>query len=205
MNNKFAIRIDDRQEYIEKLKTICQSDRFDSVLCVKHFGKTGENIHYHLCVSTDYKQQALRKEFKRTFDKGSGNGHMSIKHWDGDKKALSYMFHEDEHEIIYNTYTNEELDEFKKTNDEYKETLKKNAPNNIVAEVCLRLRKSNRFSNTTETIAFTIWDILKEKGDWFPNKFQLQRWIYRVQGELCETEMSWQRTKQDWFREMFGS
>lgn len=63
---------------------------------VKHHGKEKENPHYHIVIKTDVKLQAFRVRLRKIFDAGKGNGNMSIKPWDGDIRAISYMFHEDE-------------------------------------------------------------------------------------------------------------
>ena len=208
MSYKYFIRIDDRSGYLEKVKDLCATNghgRFSSILCVSHEGRKTKNPHYHLAIECDYKKQALRVAMKLIFDQGKGNAHMSIKDWDGNPKVCSYMFSDPKWGLIYSSYNNDELEEFKKQNEEVQDKLKKNAPNAIVTEVCLRLRKSNRFCHSHEQICFMIWDILKERGDWFPNKFQLERWIFRVQGELSDTESSWSRTKKDWYLQMFNS
>jgi len=207
--NKYFIRIDDRQGYLEILRKFINNNlRFKQVLCVKHFGETGENIHYHVACESDYKQQALRKELKKLFTMGKGNGHMSIKDWDGDEKVLSYMFHEDKHEIIYSTYSTDDINKFKDANDIIKDSIKNNCPNNIVRETITRLieqHKTIRWYDKPEII-FLVWDICKEKGEWYPNKFQLDRWVMKIQAELSLQGYGadWTRCKRQWFVSMYG-
>lgn len=201
----YAIRIDDRQDYIEKIKELENNERLTKILCVKHKGVKGENIHYHLAVNTDYKNQALRKELKKQFDKGKGNGHMSLKEWDGNKKALSYMFHEEEAGIIImKDYNNNDIEEFKRTNNDIQKSLKENGTNAIVSKVVGRAAESGKWRHSHEDICFLIWDILKENGEWFPNKYQLERWVMKVQAELQgQTEYEWSKCKKEWYRQMF--
>jgi hypothetical protein len=69
---------------------------YEHIIAVKHLGAKGDNPHYHLVIRTDVKPQAFRKRMKKLFPDGQGNAHMSIKPWDGDDKALSYLFHEEQ-------------------------------------------------------------------------------------------------------------
>jgi len=73
---------------------------YKSIIAVKHMGNKGENPHYHLVVRTQVAQQAFRVRMRKIFDQGKGNGHMSIKPWDGNNDAISYLFHEDENTTI---------------------------------------------------------------------------------------------------------
>lgn len=69
---------------------------YEHIISVRHLGAKGDNPHYHMVIRTDVKQQAFRKRMNKSFPDGKGNSHMSIKPWDGDDKALSYLFHEEQ-------------------------------------------------------------------------------------------------------------
>jgi len=92
----FCVRLDARDGYANKLKEFVLSPDYTAVIAVKHIGKSGENPHYHAVFKTTVKDDAFRKRLKKVFDSGRGNGHMSIKPWDGALEAISYLFHEDE-------------------------------------------------------------------------------------------------------------
>lgn len=53
------------------------------------------NPHHHFVIKTAVPDGTIRKRMKLIFNKGKGNGHMSIKKWDGNQDAVSYLFHED--------------------------------------------------------------------------------------------------------------
>lgn len=100
------VRIDERESYHERIMQLHNPSitfpEYTKILCVKHNGGTNENPHYHLVIETQVKDKAFRKRMVTRFDKGKGNGHMSIKPWDGNEEALSYMFHEPQAPIILN-------------------------------------------------------------------------------------------------------
>lgn len=96
------VRIDDREMYQERVMQLTQVLDYTKILCVKHKGETNENPHFHLVIETQVKDKAFRKRMVTRFDRGKGNGHMSIKPWDGNEEALSYMFHEPQAPIVLN-------------------------------------------------------------------------------------------------------
>jgi len=96
----YCVRVDAIDGYSDKLPLLSHCDDYKSIIAVKHGGNKGENPHYHLVVRTHVAQQAFRVRMRKIFDQGKGNGHMSIKSWDGNNDAISYLFHEDENTII---------------------------------------------------------------------------------------------------------
>ena len=94
--------------------------RITSIVAVKHKGNKGENPHFHLVVRTSVADQAFRVRMRKIFDDGKGNGHMSIKRWDGDIRAVSYLFHEDPSAVllIQHNVTDEYIAEARKINEE---------------------------------------------------------------------------------------
>lgn len=93
--NGFCVRVQALEGYAEKIMTLPLSKDYDAIVAMRHKGASGENPHYHLVIRTNVKQQAFRVRMKKIFDLASGNEHMSIKNWDGQIKAISYLFHED--------------------------------------------------------------------------------------------------------------
>jgi len=89
----FCVRVDARDGYADKIGALTL--QYDSVVAVRHGGKTNENPHYHLVIKTSILPQAFRKRMKLLFPEGKGNQHMSIKPYDGAIEAVSYLFHED--------------------------------------------------------------------------------------------------------------
>lgn len=92
----YCLRVDAIDGYREKLPMLTACQDYKSIIAVKHNGVSKENPHYHLVIRTDVQQQAFRVRMRKVFDQGKGNGHMSIKPWDGNNDAISYLFHEDD-------------------------------------------------------------------------------------------------------------
>lgn len=157
------------------------TDRFSRILCVPHSGKKGDNPHYHFALTCDYKQPALREHLKKYFNKGKGNRHLSLKQWDGDPKACSYMFHEGTELIMNKGFTDEEIEVFKVMNDNVRQAIKKNAPAQIVQDATEYFKGQDP---SHQVLFMWIMKRLRDNGDWLPNKFQMERWIMRIQANL---------------------
>jgi hypothetical protein len=166
-----------------------------------------------MTIITDYKQQALRVELKKHFTLGKGNGHLSLKLWDGNLKANSYMFHERTIEIIVNKgYKDEEIKQYKEMNDEIQTEILGNTPIEMCRQVFQQIIKQYKGGGViaAQPICFAIWDYYKSKGSWQPNKFQMERYIKQIQQDYAEyydkgtgNSASWVETKNHWFFEMF--
>lgn len=91
----YAVRVQALEGYGERIQGLTLHSDYTAVLSVKHSGSKGENPHYHIVLRTLVKQQAFRVRMKNLFNEGKGNQHMSIRPFDGNDKALSYLFHED--------------------------------------------------------------------------------------------------------------
>jgi len=96
----YCMRVDALDGYGEKLQGLTMCADYRSIVAVRHKGNKGENPHYHLVVQTEVAGQAFRVRMRKIFDQGQGNGHMSIKPWDGNIDAISYLFHEDEDAVV---------------------------------------------------------------------------------------------------------
>lgn len=96
----YCLRVDAIDGYREKIMLLPACQDYKSIVAVKHHGSTGENPHFHLVVQTEVASQAFRVRMRKIFDQGKGNGHMSIKPWDGNNDAISYFFHEDPDAVL---------------------------------------------------------------------------------------------------------
>jgi len=109
----YCVRVQALDGYGEFVGSLQFVTDYTSALAVKHKGKRGENPHFHIVIRTSVKQQAFRVRMKNLFKDGKGNEHMSIRPWDGDSKALSYLFHEDAGDHVTPIYLRKEVpDEF---------------------------------------------------------------------------------------------
>lgn len=163
-------------------------DRFSRVLCVHHLGRKRDNPHYHFCLTTDYKSDALRKYLKKHFDLAKGNRHLSLKPWDGGPEACSYLFHEGTEALMTRGFTDEQVQKFKEHNDLIQSKMVK--PNMIV-DKCVeyfRERRGNRplWIPDKRDIFYKIMATYKHNGEWLPNKFQAERIINKVRSDLAD-------------------
>lgn len=141
----YFIRLQELDGYEEALKEmVLDGLNALNVLAVRHSGRNCDNYHFHLYLNNcELKQQCLRKRFLKTFTKGKGNKHISIKVADESKKPLSYMFHEHLREsfrIVVNVgYTDEEIEGFKATTEMIQTTIKENSPKQMIQDVYERV------------------------------------------------------------------
>lgn len=96
----YFVRVQALDGYREKLVMLSANQDYKSIVAVKHNGSTKENPHFHFVVQTEVELQAFRVRMRKVFDGAKGNEHMSIKKWDGNNNAISYMFHEDENAVL---------------------------------------------------------------------------------------------------------
>lgn len=197
----YVLRLQALDGYRDKFDNVF-GDRFSRVLCVHHTGRKGDNPHYHFALTCDYRKDALRKYLKKEFSLSTGNRHLSLKNWDGDRKACSYMFHEGTEALIRKGFSDDELKDFKDINAGIQEVIKKNAPSTIVQEAIVYF--SSKPDKAGEYVVFKwIMDKLRQNGDWVPNKFQMERWIMRVQAGVLDKK-DWDRWCEYKFKEWFA-
>lgn len=219
--NKFCVRINLYDGYESRIKEFfSQTDSYPKVFIGFHIGKTGENPHYHVVFTTDkpITVSTLRKRFKLVFTKGKGNGHISVKEWDGKLDAIGYVYHEDQHLVptVLHGFTAEEISQAKSINAEHQDKIKSESPMKVLEKVVERLFQAGHTTYTDhygqvkvrsrwthEEIFNVIMDAYIEKGDWLPNRFQMERYIMKVQLMLTQDDESRTNVKKLWYSEMF--
>jgi len=194
----YAIRIQALDGYDKIMNEVFTTERFPRRIRVHHTGKKGDNPHYHLLICTDYKNQALRAELKKYFKLSKGNKHLSIKTWDGNIKAVAYLFHEGTEPDLIKGFTDEELKTAREINRQVKETIKKNAPAQIVQDCTDYFIGDPSLRCTRRSIFEYIFKRLDENGDWLPNKFQFDRWYVRIMCNVLDGDR-----KKQWIESMY--
>lgn len=208
--NAYFVRINKHPDYQDTIETLQESPKILSCLCVEHKGSTSENPHYHLCIHTEQKPPALRKWLKSKFTEGTGNGHMSIKEWDKDRKTLQYCFHEPKASVIvqkgYSTKFIESLRAdalvFENNKKTYGSLIEEKAFKLIVMDGCPR---ENQVEH--QYVAYKIWDACKEHSFKYPNKFQLEQIISSIQANLTTMEdavLTFEEVKNNWYQKMYN-
>lgn len=219
---QYAIRLQAYPGYEELFDTTFTQDRFTKILGVYHSGKTSDNPHYHFICDCDYKIDALRKYFKTKFTQGTGNKHLSIKPFDSNEKGYAYMFHESNRDtfkvIINRGHTAEDIERYQQINESIKNVIKENTPAKICEIVAAQLIRECQEENKKPRDVFNpmgnphvwryricrgIWLHCKSKGDWFPNNFQLKRYVMKIQEMLCEDKGDFEDVMKSWYNDAF--
>lgn len=185
----YFVRVDALDGYAEKIKMICLTVDYDSFIAVEHQGSTKENPHYHLVVRTNVKDQAFRVRMKKVFDKGKGNGHMSIKPWDGSNDVLAYLFHEDENATIVarRGVSDETIAEAKKRNQQVQLEIaksKERASWKLEDEVYEKFRKRDK--RDPDEIAKEIILLALRSGRYLPNDYLLKAMVTKISFRLLD-------------------
>lgn len=187
------MRIDAREGYADKLGALPICSDYSMVFGVKHHGHDGENPHYHVCVRTHVKKQAFRHRMKQIFTEGKGNGHMSIKDWDGHIHAISYMFHEDHlaSYVVRHNITDEELTEAKRICEKIKTAVaaaKEKASWRLEEEVYNDFRDNweRPYKPYDEQIGKAIILQALRSGRYVPQTWLLRAMVTRIQFRLLD-------------------
>lgn len=186
----YCIRVDAIEGYLEKIKALEYVTDYQSIISVKHMGKEKTNPHYHLVIKTNVKQQTLRVRMKKVFSEGKGNGHLSVKVWDGDDKAVSYLFHEDLQAplVVRKCISDEYLEKAKQQCEriQCKVTLAKDKASYKLEEIVLEHFKKEGEDRPdrcliAQQILLTAW----RSDKYAPNDWLLKSMVHRIQFKLC--------------------
>ncbi|WP_445779404.1 hypothetical protein [Shewanella sp.] len=188
--NTYSLRLDEKQDYKD---LILQMEEMGQMFVVKHQGKKKNNPHFHFAIQTDVKKDAYRKRLKKIFTKGSGNGHMSLKDWDGEMLYIQYLTHEckDINElkdnILINTigYDDATLVDLLARSRNIVDGMTANNPVNVVQKIIVRLTEEKVFKPTPSLIFHMIMEWYgKQEGKWYPNRFQMDNYIMYILGQM---------------------
>jgi len=194
----YCVRVQALEDYKRRICDLSVNPDYQAIIAVKHFGSKGENEHYHIVIKTSVKDQAFRVRMKKVFDKAKGNQHMSIKTWDGNIDALSYLFHEDEKAeiIVRHNVTDETISKAKERNREVKtkiEKAKSRASWTIEEELLEHYRskidKELRYLSV-QTIAMDIVLHALRHDKYVPNDYQLKAMASKIQFKLFDGDVA---------------
>lgn len=124
----FFLRLQRLDGYLQLVQDFFLSTDYTRALVVPHEGGGKENPHWHIIFSTPtaFKISTIRKRLNKVFTKGKGNGHCSLKEWDGELVgAGSYCFHENTDPVIKNGFTDDEITKMREANQVIQEKMKK--------------------------------------------------------------------------------
>ena len=172
---------------------LAQVSDYQAIVAVRHRGASGENEHYHMVVKTQVKDQAFRVRMKKVFDKGKGNAHMSIKAWDGNIDAISYLFHEDGDvkPLVQHNVSDETIVKARERNREVQtkmEEAKKRASWTIEEEL-LESYRQRKVKPDLHTIAKDIVLHALRMDKYVPNDFLLKAMASKLLFKLQEADL----------------
>jgi len=194
----YCIRVQAMDGYGEKITMLPATEDYDEVLAVRHVGSKKENTHYHIVIRTNVKAQALRVRLRKLFPDGSGNGHMSLKHWDGDDRALSYLFHELAPEESYTLmankgFTDERLSELRAKNDSIKklvEASKGKASWTLEEDVYQDYKKDKNLCRSDSGVATEILYKALRLGKYPPQPWLIRAMVARIKFRLLDGDIN---------------
>jgi len=112
------VRITAPWEYIEnKLSGITEKIWYDGMMVGYHHGDKAGAPHAHIALKTksELQKQSIDKALKDVFGLTSRTTYSS-KPWDGDMKALSYMYHDSKGKVVdYMGLSEEQLDDLRRS------------------------------------------------------------------------------------------
>lgn len=177
----YFCRIADLEGYRKLLTDKFISKDITHALALGHKGEHEDNAHIHIALTfaEAIKSDTLRKRFSLLFTLGKGNGHISVKKWDGNDRALSYMFHEETEDIVLSKgYSPEDIEKYKTKDQEVKADYKTNRDNSIFAHtqrVCL--------ANANFSPAYIIRVYMLElhkRGKMYPGDYKMKNIVETI-------------------------
>jgi len=194
----YCVRVQALEDYKHRVENLAVNPDYQAIIAVKHFGTKGENEHYHIVIKTSVRDQAFRVRMKKVFDKAKGNEHMSIKPWDGNIDAISYLFHEDEKaEIIArHNVTDETITKARERNREVQKKIEKaksraswTIEEELLENYRTRIDKELKYMSVP-TIAMDIVLHALRHDKYVPNDYQLRAMASKIQFKLFDGDVS---------------
>jgi len=188
----FCIRIQSMEGYGAKIRMLGLNDDYEQIAGIQHKGDKGENTHYHLVIKTRVKEQAMRVRFRKIFDLGKGNAHMSIKEWDGDIRAISYLFHEDPNQELFYRHNidDETVEKARAKNIEVQDKVAqaKEKASWKIEEELMTIYREKHLKPNRYTIAGDIMLYALRHDKYVPNDFLLKSMAAKIEFKLLDSE-----------------
>lgn len=193
----FCVRIDRYDGYEERIATLALSGDYSRILSMEHEGSAKENKHWHLVITTQVEMQAFRKRMKKIFDKGKGNGHMSIVPWDGSEKSLSYLFHEDSPTNVSapnvnKGYSQDDVSRFRSQNIVVQDLVKKakGKASYLLEDEVVKILQAKGGGFNDREVAKHILRCALDTGKYLPSDFMLKSMVDKIQYKLANGDLA---------------
>jgi len=195
--NGYCVRINAHEGYGDKIRMLPANTDYEAIAGVLHKGAKGENPHYHLVIKTQVRDQALRVRLRKIFAEGKGNSHMSIKAWDGNIDAISYLFHENPEGQLFLNYNipEETVQKARARNIEVQDKMEKakERASYKIEEELLQIYRQRQATaeRRDQQIVLSEMDIAKDiilhalrRDKYIPNDFLLKSMARKIQFKL---------------------
>lgn len=181
-SNKWFVRVDGNKEFLEqKLKELKGAIDTEKILGLYHLGEKSDNPHCHFVIttSTEIQQQSFNIRVKKLFaiEKKS---QFSVKVWNGEDGACSYMFHECNEVILINKgYSDDDISKFRELNSKVQEVIaiNKQRGGRVVDKLL------ERYGDDTPSRREILNDMLEMVRDgemYEPGDYQLMKYVEEV-------------------------
>jgi len=223
MSVALCIRVQDEGNICDIIKHHPMFPHCIRAVAVRHKGRGGNNPHFHIVGEykgkrTDSATAWVRRSLgvgKAEYPNRKGNGFCSCKLWDGNPKAISYLFHEDKNAplIIQHGFTDEYIEECRGLNLMTKAEMsdakiRKKRIASELQDLCVaqlrEWRKNNRRVRVWD-IYRTYMELCKESQVNFPGKFQMEMYIRNIQASLTgDDPAELEKLYKSWYHEWGG-
>lgn len=186
-SKQWFIRITAPWEHItSKIPTVLGWIDFQGMMVGLHHGDKKGAPHAHICLklSSELQKQSVDSRFKKLYDVAGAQ--YSSKLWDGDVKAMSYLYHDKKGEVINHMgLSDEEITKIKDLNDDIQKVVeenKKRASHRVVEFVLAQANDGwDRFD-----IARCILTAVAHGEFYDPGDFALERYINEIELKLVK-------------------
>lgn len=167
----------------------------DTILGALHEGSKTENPHFHCVVklTSEIQKQSFDHRVKKIYGV-KGNGQYSSKPWDGTDAPCSYLFHEENADVFINRgYTAEDIERFKKLNDDVQKVVeinKSRASHRHVDKIIEKMNESGKEWSRRDILEEFVMRI--RSGEMYdPGDYMLKRYIEEIMiKQLAEEKIS---------------
>lgn len=205
-SKKWFCRVDGTKDFLrEKCKQMSGWVDVVSMLAAFHMGERKENPHAHFVVETtsEIQKQSFAIRIKALFAVEKKTQY-ALAVWDGDRGvgAVSYLFHEDDVEILVNRgFSDGDIERAREANRAVQRVVavnKEKASNKLAEKAYERFKSDDGFSRVA-CLAYMLGEI-KAGENYHPGEFMLKRYVEEVEVRLTDdiTGLAWEIANRLW-------
>lgn len=186
-SNSWFVRITAPWSFIkDRIKTIQEWIDYDGMMVGFHIASQ-EHAHFAIKLKSQLQKQSFDVRFKKLFEV-QGRSTYSSKVWDGDDKALSYLYHDEKGEVYnYMNLTEDKVKQLQEANTIVQKAVKQakeKASHKIIDYVLEQAQEDWDAKDIGSCILRAV-----AKGQFHdPGDFMLERYINEIELKLCKSE-----------------